>query len=112
MCNMTFLNHTDYVLNIKDFVWNIKVEGVVGEIYFKEPNFIFGRNYDSTFVVISPSTGSEIKKGDQFRAYLDPLKPDRTYFIDFNHRLGHNLNVKSINEEDAKEGANEVENKK
>ena len=61
MCNMTFLNHKDYKFKVKDFVWNLKIEGVVGEIYLKEPNFIFGRNYDSTFVVISPGNGAVLE---------------------------------------------------
>jgi hypothetical protein len=70
MCNTTFLNHKDYRFRAKDFVWNIKVEGQVGEIYIKEPNtkesnFIFGRNWDSTFLVISPDNG----------AILDTLHP-------------------------------------
>ena len=29
MCNTTFLNHKDYEFKEKDFVWNIKVEGIV-----------------------------------------------------------------------------------
>lgn len=65
MCNMTFLNHKDFRFRAKDFVWNIKVEGQVGEIYVKEPNLIFGRNADSTFLVISPENG----------AILDTLHP-------------------------------------
>ncbi|MFH0989283.1 MAG: fibrobacter succinogenes major paralogous domain-containing protein [bacterium] len=65
MCNMTFLNHKDYTFKLKDFIWNIKIEDQVGEIYLKESNFIFGRNWDSTFVVISPDNG----------AILDTLKP-------------------------------------
>lgn len=59
-CNMTFLNHKDYKFKLKDFVWNIKIEGQVGEIYLKESNFIFGRNADSTFIVISPESGAII----------------------------------------------------
>ncbi|MFA6484069.1 MAG: hypothetical protein WCW62_15930 [Bacteroidales bacterium] len=62
---MTFLSHKDYRFRAKDFVWNIKVEGKVGEIYVKEPNIIFGRNWDSTFLVISPDNG----------AILDTLHP-------------------------------------
>src|SRR5450759_2390162 len=65
MCNTTFLNHHDYKFKFKDFVWNIRVEGQVGEIYLKESNLIFGRNWDSTFVVISPDNG----------AILDTLHP-------------------------------------
>jgi hypothetical protein len=58
MCNTTFLNHKDFEFKVKDLVWNTKIEGQVGEIYFKDSNFIFGRNCDSTFVVISPDNGS------------------------------------------------------
>ncbi|MCX6170293.1 MAG: fibrobacter succinogenes major paralogous domain-containing protein [Ignavibacteriales bacterium] len=64
-CNTTFLNHKDYNFKVKDFVWNIKIEGQVGEIYFKGSNFIFGRNANSTFIVISPDNG----------AILDTLNP-------------------------------------
>jgi uncharacterized protein (TIGR02145 family) len=59
------LNHKDYKFKVKDFVWNIKIEGQVGEIYLKGSNFIFGRNWDSTFLVISSDNG----------AILDTLKP-------------------------------------
>ena len=62
---MTFLNHKDYKFKLKDFVWNIKIEDQVGEIYLKDSNFIYGRNYDSTFIVISPGNG----------AILDTLNP-------------------------------------
>lgn len=48
---------------------------------------------------LPPRTGSEIKKGDQFRAYLDSLKPFEKFYIDFNQRLGSNGNVKSMEEE-------------
>jgi uncharacterized protein (TIGR02145 family) len=64
-CNTTFLNCKDYKFKVKDFVWNIKIEGLPGEIYLKEANFIFGRNADSTFIVISPDNG----------AILDTLNP-------------------------------------
>lgn len=44
---------------------------------------------------IPPRTGAEIKKGDQFRAYLDSLKPFEKFYIDFSQRLGSDQNVKS-----------------
>jgi len=75
---MTFLNHKDYRFRAKDFVWNKKVEGQVGEIYIKEPNLIFGRNWDSTFLVISPDNG----------AILDTLHP---YTVE-EEREYHSLN--------------------
>ncbi|MCX6150583.1 MAG: fibrobacter succinogenes major paralogous domain-containing protein [Ignavibacteriales bacterium] len=59
-CNTTFLNHKDYNFKVKDFVWNIKIEGQVGEIYLKGSNFIFGRNWDSTFIEISSDNGAII----------------------------------------------------
>ena len=65
MCNTTFLNHKDYKFKVKDFDWNIKIEGVNGEIYVKDSNFIFGRNYYSSYLVISSVNG----------AILDTLKP-------------------------------------
>lgn len=48
---------------------------------------------------IPPRTGAEIKKGDQFRAYLDSLKPFEKFYIDFSQRLGSDRNVKSNAEE-------------
>lgn len=56
-CNMTFLNHKDYKFTLKDFDWNIKIEDQVGEIYVKGPNFIYGRNWDSTFIELSSTNG-------------------------------------------------------
>ncbi|MCK9450491.1 MAG: DUF3592 domain-containing protein [Bacteroidales bacterium] len=50
---------------------------------------------------IPPATGEEIKKGDQFRAYLDSLKPFKEFYIDFSQRLGFDQNVKSFDEEAA-----------
>ena len=58
MCNMTFLNHKDYTFKVKDFVWNIKIEDLPGHIYVKDSNILFGRNWDSTFLVISPDNGA------------------------------------------------------
>jgi len=52
---------------------------------------------------IPPRTGAEIKKGDQFRAYLDPLKPFEKFYIDFSQRLGSDRNVKSKAEEATEE---------
>ena len=54
-----------------------------------------------------PQTNVEIQKGDQFRAYLDPLKPFDFYYIDFSHRLGSDRFVKSIEEEDAEDEEND-----
>lgn len=65
MCNFIFLNHKDYRFRVKDFDWNIKIEGVNGEIYVKDSNFIFGSNYYSSYLVISSVNG----------AILDTLKP-------------------------------------
>ena len=48
---------------------------------------------------LPPRTGAEIKKGDQFRAYLDSLKPFEKFYIDFSQRLGSNRFVKSKAEE-------------
>jgi hypothetical protein len=62
---MISLNRKDYTFTVKDFTWNIKIEGRVGEIYLNGSNFIFGRNCDSTFVVISSDNG----------AILDTLHP-------------------------------------
>lgn len=48
---------------------------------------------------LPPRTGVEIKKGDQFRAYLDSLKPFEKFYIDFSQRLGLDRFVKSNAEE-------------
>ena len=42
---------------------------------------------------LAPRTGSEIKRGDQFRAYLDSLKPFEKFYIDFSQRLGSTRKV-------------------
>ncbi|MEI7491584.1 MAG: hypothetical protein WCK92_09310 [Bacteroidota bacterium] len=55
-CHMN-LNHKDFKIKIKDFEWNTNIEGNCGEIYVKGSNFIFGRNYDSTFIEISSTNG-------------------------------------------------------
>ncbi|MCX6285211.1 MAG: hypothetical protein NTW31_13370 [Bacteroidetes bacterium] len=62
-CHMN-LNRKDYKIKLKDFDWNTNIEGNCGEIYIKGSNFIFGRNYDSTFIEISSTNG----------AVLDTLK--------------------------------------
>lgn len=64
-CNTTFLNHKDYECKLADFSWYKKIEGQVGEIYVKGSNFIYGRNWDSTFIEISSKTGG----------FLDTLHP-------------------------------------
>ncbi len=58
------LNHKDYKIRLEDFEWNQQLEGP-GDIYIKGSNFIYGRNYDSTFIEISSVNGS----------FLDTLKP-------------------------------------
>lgn len=40
------------------------------------------------------------KKGDQFRAYLDSLKPSKNFYVDFSDRIGHNSFVKSMEDEE------------
>jgi hypothetical protein len=47
-----------------------------------------------------PQTEAEIRKGDQFSVYLDPLKPDKNYYIDFSDKLGNDPNVRSMDEEE------------
>jgi len=63
-CNMISWKHKDHKIKLKDFDWNIRIEGC-GEIYVKGSNFIYGRNYDSTFIEISSTNG----------AILDTLHP-------------------------------------
>jgi hypothetical protein len=47
-----------------------------------------------------PKTNMEIQKGDQFRAYLDSLKPTKNFYVNFNDKIGNNPNVQSIDEEE------------
>lgn len=54
-------------------------------------------------------TEAEIRKGDQFRVYLDPLKPDKNYYIDFSNKLGNDPLVQSLDEEDESDGVDEEE---
>ncbi|MCX6222527.1 MAG: hypothetical protein NTZ69_16270 [Bacteroidia bacterium] len=65
MCNMTFLKHKDYRFRVKNFTWNIKVEGLPGHAYINDSKIIFGRNADSTFLLLSSDNG----------AILETLKP-------------------------------------
>lgn len=44
-----------------------------------------------------------LRKGDQFRAYLDPLKPGKNFYVDFSDRIGYNPLVKSMEEEEDEE---------
>ena len=46
------------MLKEKDFDWNIKIEDLPGHIYVKDTNILFGRNWDSTFLEISPDNGA------------------------------------------------------
>lgn len=64
-CNTTFLNHKDFEFKIKDFIWNTQIEGKTGEIYLKDSNFIYGSNWDSSFIEISSNNGS----------FLDTINP-------------------------------------
>jgi len=43
----------------------------------------------------------KLKKGDQFRAYLDSLKPTKNFYVDFNDKIGNNQNVQSMEDEEA-----------
>jgi len=48
-------------------------------------------------------TDSRLKKGDQFRAYLDPLNPGKKFHIDFSDRIGFNPHVKPMEEDEDEE---------
>lgn len=54
-------------------------------------------------------TETEIRKGDQFRVYLDPKKPDKNFYIDFSDKLGNDPLVRSLDEEDDSEATGEEE---
>jgi len=43
---------------------------------------------------------ARLKKGDQFRAYLDSLNPDENFYVDFSDRIGYDPLVKSMEEEE------------
>ena len=46
---------------------------------------------------------ARLRKGDQFRAYLDSRNPSKNFYIDFNDRIGYNPHVKSVDEEEDEE---------
>jgi len=52
---------------------------------------------------------AEIKKGDQFRVYLDSLKPNKKFYVDFSEKIGSNQFVQSMEEEDESIGKEEEE---
>ena len=52
---------------------------------------------------------AEIKKGDQFRVYLDSLKPNKKFYVDFSEKIGSNQFVQSMEEEDESIGKVEEE---
>jgi len=57
-----------------------------GITYEKSVNFV---SLEREFAFwIPPKTKTIIKKGDQFRAYLDPLNPFKHFYIDFTQNLG------------------------
>lgn len=60
-CNNTFLIHNDFVCKLNDLTWNLTVKEVVGEVYLKDSNLIYGRNYDSLFIEISLQKGTILK---------------------------------------------------
>ena len=61
MCNLTFLNHKDYKFKVSDFVWNIEIKDLPGHAYVKDSKIIFGRNADSTFLLLSSESGAILK---------------------------------------------------
>ncbi|MCX6236767.1 MAG: hypothetical protein NTY07_04255 [Bacteroidia bacterium] len=65
MCNMTFFKQKDFRFRVKDFDWTIKVEDLPGHTYTKDSKIIFGRNADSTFLLLSTDNGD----------ILETLKP-------------------------------------
>ncbi|MDP2335264.1 MAG: DUF3592 domain-containing protein [Bacteroidota bacterium] len=59
---------------------------------------------EGTFPDWNPTQADvKMKRGDQFRAYLDSLKPTKNFYVDFNDKIGNNPNVKSMEEEEAYE---------
>ncbi len=79
MCNMTFLKHKDYRFRVKDFVWNIKVEDLPGHTYVKDSKIIFGRNADSTFLLLSSDNGAILETLKSFT-----IENERNYQRVFN----------------------------
>jgi len=75
----------------------------------KLPDFI---SLEREFTFWIPTrTEAVIKKGDQFRAYLDSLKPFEKYYIDFNQRLDSIQTFESNEDQvnDEKEGKDDSE---
>lgn len=50
-----------------------------------------------------------LKKGDQFRAYLDSEKPGENFYVDFNDRIGWDPLVKSMKDESDDEDERELD---
>jgi len=64
-CNLTLFNHKYYKFKVKDFVWDTKIEDLPGNVYLNDSKIIFGRNADSTFLLLSSDNGT----------ILETLKP-------------------------------------
>jgi len=60
-------------------------------------NFI---SLEGTFSDWKSTQATKFKKGDQFRAYLDSLKPTKNFYVDFNDKVGNNPNVQSMEDEE------------
>jgi len=60
-------------------------------------NFI---SLEGTFSDWKSSQAKKLKKGDQFRAYLDSLNPTKNFYVDFKDKIGNNPNVQSIEDEE------------
>lgn len=47
----------------------------------------------------SSQADAKLKKGDQFRAYLDSRKPSKNFYVDLSDKIGYDPLVKSLEEE-------------
>lgn len=58
-------------------------------------------SFELTLGIWKPSQAdAKLKKGDQFRAYLDSRKPSKNFYVDLNDKIGYDPLVKSIEEEE------------
>ena len=95
MCNFTFLKHKDYRFRVKDFNWNIKVEGLPGKVYVKDSKIIFGDNSRSKFLVISPENGTILETLEPF-TIEEERGYDRRYRIPVDKQKYSEVNLETI----------------
>jgi hypothetical protein len=66
-------------------------------------------SFENTLYDWKPTNAdAALKKGDQFRAYLDSVKPGDNFYVDFSDRRGWDPLVKSMEDESIREDKGEI----